>query len=119
MYIIKKQIGVFFSLIILGIGIIYPWPVSAQLNSPFGGQILFSQPCPCSANWLITIRPIGTATFQLIYRPGFSKLYKYGQIFRPGPYVLGTTLGVDVCLSGLFCVPKATAPLIRMIGTSL
>lgn len=114
----KYMVSIVMVIFFIGI-IIVPKSTLAQLNSPFGGQILFSRPCSCSANWLLTIRPIGTATTQIIYRPGFSTLYQYGQIFRSGPYVLGTTVGVDVCLSGLFCTPTATAPLIRMIGTSL
>jgi len=94
-------------------------PGKAEAQMSFGGRILMSIPCPFSGNFLVTIMPVAGPP-QLIYRPGVSRLYKYGQIFRPGPNILGKTMGADVCVLSVFPIPVAIpAPLIQMVGTSM
>lgn len=90
----------------------------AKAQMPFGGRIVASIPCPFSGNFLVTIMPV-TGPPQLIFRPGVSTLYKYGQIFRPGPNILGRTIGADVCILSILPPIAIPAPLMQMVGTSM
>ena len=104
----------------------FNWEEIANLaiSRPFGGRIVVSLPCLCSGAWLLQLIPASPALPpQVMYLPGVSTLYQYGQVFRPGPHVLGTTLGAYPCIELIpvapYCVPISVAPLIRMVGTSL
>lgn len=89
------------------------------LGGSFGGRILGVQYCTCSFNLLLYVGPPKGGSF--IYSPGISTLYKYYQVFRGGPWALGTSTGRGVCLqyAGLTCVSTGTGSIIRKIGTSL
>jgi len=86
----------------------------------FGGKIVSVQFCWCTANMLI--RVAGYNGGQLIFNPGSSILYAFGQIFRVGPDVLGIKGGASVCRFGT-CIDPGTITIpgehIIMIGTSL
>lgn len=86
---------------------------------PFGGVVAGVVPCLCSGNFVIIQKPVaGPPT--LIYQPGVSRLYQYGQILVPGSHILGNATVPVPCIQLIiiFCVPIYTAPLITMVGTS-
>lgn len=95
-------------------------PVFGQAAGiPFGGPITFVYFCGCTANFLITIGPPTPGT--LIYQPGISLLFPYGQILTPGKFVLGTSIQPGVCipLESLCLAPiPATLGTIIMVGTN-
>ncbi|MEK7091921.1 MAG: hypothetical protein AAB900_02950, partial [Patescibacteria group bacterium] len=86
---------------------------------PFGGVVAGVIPCLCSGNFVIIQKPVaGPPT--LIYQPGVSRLYQYGQILVPGSHILGNATVPVPCIQLviIFCIPIYTAPLITMVGTS-
>ena len=89
------------------------------VGGAFGGRILGVQYCTCSFNLLLYIGPPRGGTF--IYTPGISTLYKHYQVFKGGPWALGTSTGTGVCLQFALigCVSTGTGSIIRKIGTSL
>lgn len=92
----------------------------------FGGEILNVTYCTCSMNLAITVGPPAGGVFT--YEPG-ATVYAFYQIFRPGPWVLGTDVPGGECLSWYMCGPDpcclpdfSTAPpvgTIAEVGTSL
>ncbi|OJI08021.1 MAG: hypothetical protein COX02_02525 [Candidatus Vogelbacteria bacterium CG22_combo_CG10-13_8_21_14_all_37_9] len=86
---------------------------------PFGGIVTGVIPCLCSGNFLIIQKPVAGPAM-LMYQPGVSRLYQYGQILVPGTQILGNASVPVPCveLIVIFCVPIYTAPLITMVGTS-
>ncbi len=113
---IRKKTKILWILTCLLVGLVFS-PGLAHGQIPFGGRIVMSIPCPYSGNWYLTIAPVA-GPVNVIYRPGVSRLYDYGQVFRPGPNVLGTTMGIDVCVISVSPTVAFTAPMIRMVGTS-
>lgn len=91
----------------------------AQAGIPFGGVIANVTYCTCSFNTLLTIA--GPSSGNLVFQPGVSIPFPYGQVYRPGPFVLGTYAPGGTCLLwvGKFCVPLPATGTIIMIGTSL
>ncbi|OIP65543.1 MAG: hypothetical protein COV32_02910 [Candidatus Yonathbacteria bacterium CG10_big_fil_rev_8_21_14_0_10_43_136] len=85
---------------------------SGEAIAPFGGQILNVMYCPCSANIAITVGPPAGGIFSY---DGSGMMYAFYQIFRPGPWVLGTYIpGSKGCWQ---FVPNGCIPLILPIGT--
>lgn len=88
--------------------------------APFGGRILSVQYCPCSWNLAITVGPPVGGVFT--YEPGFSTVRAFYQIFRPGPWVLGTYVPGGSCLTFChWCCMPANFPIgtIDEVGTSM
>ncbi len=86
---------------------------------PFGGVISFSMYCTCSNNYLVTVA--GPVPGNLVFQPGASSLFAYAQVFRPGPFILGTYAQGSACLMYVVvgCVTLTTTGVITMAGTSL
>lgn len=92
-------------------------PFQSQAQVPFGGKIAWVQPC-FNGNFLINILPVAGSP-QMVYQPGVSRLYDYGQILTVGVNVLGLTTVPVPCLIWPFPPVIITAPMIFMVGTSL
>jgi hypothetical protein len=105
--------------LILFLTVIYK-PQNAYAQVPFGGLVVWSFFCNCSANYLI---------FLTQPSPGFYSYFLGTQAFlnynlpRPGIWVLGLYTPGGVCLvwSGPTCVPFATpiGTINPMVGTSI
>ncbi len=84
----------------------------------FGGKIVAVRPCLCSANLAVFVVGVkgGVYTFQ----PGVSLLFAQYQIWRPGPWVLGTYAPGGVCLRYRFlgCTGFPTMGTMITVGTS-
>lgn len=91
----------------------------SQAIIPFGGQIKSVFYCTCSNNILLTIGPPNGGS--LIYQPGGTRLYAYGQVFRPGPWTLGNYSPGGACLVyvGVGCAAIGSQGTIKSTGTSL
>ncbi len=92
----------------------------AQVPFVFGGLILDVEVCTCSGSLNIMISPPMPA--QLLYIPFVSQLFAMFQIFRPGPWALGTWFpGATCLLAQKFCTPVTIPPWGTMIlvGTSI
>ncbi len=86
------------------------------LFRPFGGRILFLNPCMDSPNVVLYILKAGTVPrpIRLMYVPVVSRLYK-NFIMRPGANVLGTYVVGGWCTGGGGIINGT----IRSMGTSL
>lgn len=88
----------------------------------FGGPILLSQTCTCSSGQLIVVGPPVPGIFVLQLPLSVGTVFPFGQLFRPGPWVLGSYTPGGICLIGVppFCTslaqPKGT---ILTVGTSM
>ncbi|MDO8521076.1 MAG: hypothetical protein Q7S52_03095 [bacterium] len=99
-------------------------PKKAEAQSPpfipFGGLSLSVTWCPCSFNlWIIVGPPRGGS---YMFQFGGSMLYLFGQIFRPGAWLLGLASPTPVAC--LIPVPHGCAPIgwglpILIVGTSM
>lgn len=107
-YIATSFIVVFF-LIITSFGMRVK---SGKAIVPFGGQILAVTYCPCSANVAITVGPPAGGVFTY---DGSGMVYAFYQLFRPGPWVLGSYIpGSPGCW---MFVPHGCVPIATPIGT--
>ena len=72
------------------------WVRSTNAILGFGGKSVYVYYCPCSANLAVFVVGVkgGVYTFQ----PGVSQLFAWYQIWRAGPWVLGTYAPPGVCL---------------------
>lgn len=99
---------------------------SGKAMIPFGGQILNVTYCTCSANLAITV---GAPNGGVFTYDGSGMVYSFYQLFRPGPWVLGSYTPGGACLSWYMCgtspccLPDfTTAPpigTISEVGTSM
>ncbi len=82
----------------------------------FGGKIVYVHYCPCSANLAVFVLGVkgGVYTFQ----PGVSLLFANYQIWRSGPWVVGTYVPGGVCLTWKKCAGFSTTGTILTVGTS-
>ncbi|OIO30907.1 hypothetical protein AUJ77_01015 [Candidatus Nomurabacteria bacterium CG1_02_43_90] len=87
---------------------------STNAIMPFGGKIQKVTYCTCSLNLAILVGPPGPGVFT--YEPGASSIKAFYQIFRPGPWVLGSYTPGGVCTSWYICgtspccLPDMTTP---------
>ncbi len=93
--------------------------IDAQAGVPLGGTISYVTYCTCSFNYLLTV--VGPSPGNFVFQPGASVPFPYGQVYRPGPFVLGTYTTGGICLmyAGYFCYALPSNGTITMIGTSL
>jgi hypothetical protein len=97
-----------------------PTPANAQAGLlPFGGWIVNVVWCSCSMGILLTVSPPVPGTY--VFQFGRSIPFAMGQVFRPGPAVLGTWTPGGVCavFVGFGCAPIPAMGTIGIIGTSL
>jgi len=86
----------------------------------FGGPITNVFYCPCSWNLAIAVGLPSPGLF--MYQPGVTMVYSFYQLFRPGPWVLGTYTPGGSCMQ---FIPYGCAPMafpqgtITEVGTSL
>ncbi len=124
----KKHFGTWFLLAaVIAITFFVPFssPPAAKAvvgTIAFGGKIQYATFCTCSFNWGLRIGPPRGGNF--IYQPGASQLFAFYQIFRPGPWTLGTAAGGAACMQvrGNSCSADEQVPggpVIIMVGTSL
>lgn len=88
------------------------WVKSSKAIIPFGGPVTAVAYCPCSGNLAIVVGPPGPGIF--MYQPGASTVYSFYQIFRPGPWVLGTYTPGGSCM---MFIPYGCAPMLFPMGT--
>ncbi|OGZ08518.1 MAG: hypothetical protein A3C93_04040 [Candidatus Lloydbacteria bacterium RIFCSPHIGHO2_02_FULL_54_17] len=100
------------------------FPTSAEAQSPpyipFGGLSLSVIWCICSFNLWIMVGPPRGGSF--IYQPGATILYLFGQIFRPGVWLLGLASPTPIpCVQyvGISCAPIAMGLPMLIVGTSM
>jgi hypothetical protein len=86
---------------------------------PFGGLILNVTYCTCSFNLLLTVGPPVGGNY--IFQPGVSVPFPYGQLYRPGPWILGAWVPGGACMMwvGKACAPLPSIGTILYAGTSL
>ncbi len=92
-------------------------------GQPFGGLSYFVFTCTCSNNFAIyfddlTISP--PVGLPLIYQPGATILYEFGNILSEGTWILGTWQPGGACLYhvGKICAILPTEGTMYMVGTS-
>ena len=98
-------------------------PVVAGPGQPFGGLSYEVLDCTCSGNFAIYFNDLtipNPVDLPLIYEPGGTILYEFGQILTPGTWILGTWLQGGECLVfiGKGCGIIPTAGTMYMVGTS-
>jgi hypothetical protein len=100
-------------------------PVQAQAGLPFGGFSYFVFYCTCSGGIAVhftdlTIPPM-TGGLPLLFQPGISFLYPFGQIYRPGVWILGLWTPGSICLyfAGKGCSVWPTVGTMMFVGTSM
>ncbi len=104
--------------LILSVTLISIRPAIAQGVGGFGGRILYTQECGCSGGWMIAIGPPTPGLY--VFQFGVSQLFSFGQIFRPGPAVLGVAVPGGVCIpASTVCLAAIPAQTIITVGTSL
>lgn len=91
-----------------------PERARAATGVPFGGALLFSYFCYCSANWLLTIEPLPPSyAAELSYEPFSQAFLSYNIPFTT--WLLGEYVpGAGVCSTGPYCA--ATFPSEGMIS---
>lgn len=98
----------------------------AGFGDPFGGMSTYVFYCTCSFNIAVTINDLTVGSsnpspLTLIFQPGATTLYPYGQIFRPGVWTLGLWSPGGLCsyYVGKGCDVYDTDGTMSMVGTSL
>ena len=106
-------------LVLLSVHLFFGGFSSAVAQVGFGGQIEYVQYCTCSLNILLTIGPPVAGEF--LYQPGGSVLFPYGQVYRTGPWTLGTYAPGGVCAIyiGTGCSTLPTNGTMSVVGTSI
>ncbi len=99
---------------------------AAGLGDPFGGMSTYVFYCTCSFNIAVTINDLTVGSsnpspLTLIFQPGVSILYPYGQIYRPGVWTLGLWNSGGSCTYyvGKGCSTYDTDGTMYMVGTSM
>ena len=94
-------------------------------NTPFGGTVLSTVVCTCTANTLVYVQDLRTSSMlSLIYQPGATTLYEYYNVFSSGASILGTyTPGAGQCqiYSGNSCTSLSSTGMMNStpgVGTS-
>ncbi len=92
--------------------------------TPFGGLSTYVFYCTCSSNIAITINDLTISpplTLPIIYQPGGTTLYPYGQVFSAGVWLLGlwNTGGNCQYYVGKGCSSYTTQGTMSMVGTSM
>jgi hypothetical protein len=96
----------------------------AQGVTPFGGMSAYVFYCTCSANIAVTIDDLTISpplTLPIIFQPGATTLYPYGQIYTPGVWTLGLWQSGGNCeyYVGKGCSVYTTEGTMTMVGTSM
>ncbi|MEK9182001.1 MAG: hypothetical protein AAB781_00220 [Patescibacteria group bacterium] len=93
---------------------------------PFGGLVIVTLPCTCSANlwiWFTPLYPLPLPTAgPLVYQPGYTTLYGDFAIGVPATWHLGSyTPGIQTCWQyvGITCAPMVNYGLMNKVGTGL
>lgn len=100
--------------------------LQAQTPFVFGGPIANVEVCTCSGSlnvMVVDYSKIPILPVNYLYIPGVTILYPFFQIFRSGPWTLGTYLPGAVCLMAgpTICTPSTLPPIgtMIMVGTSI
>lgn len=105
-----------------------PGPGAFVPGLPFGGLVIFSEPCTCSDNLWIWFTPLYPGPLPpagpLVYQPDFTTLYGNFAIGIPATWHLGSytpIVGNGACWIdiGGACVPRSNLGLMNKVGTSL
>ena len=95
----------------------------ALAATPFGGMSTYVFFCTCSGNIAVSINDltVGSTVSRLIYQPGGTTLYPYGQIYSSGVWTLGLWDPGGSCtyFVGKGCSTYATDGTMSMVGTSM
>ena len=93
-------------------------------ETPFGGLSTYVFYCTCSFSIAITIDDLTISPpliLPIIYQPGGTTLYPYGQVFIPGVWLLGLWTSGGDCeyYVGKGCSTYPTEGTMSMVGTSM
>ncbi len=81
-------------------------PVSVSALG-FGGRI--QAVTYCCNGILLRTGPPTPITGGLFLYPWGAPIYQWGQIYRPGPWILGSYWPSGICLTGTYCATTITA----------
>jgi hypothetical protein len=98
--------------------------VGATSGMPFGGMSGYVHWCTCTMNYAISLADYTIAppvALPLLYQPGATQVFAYGQIMRSGVFMLGLWSPGGVCTYyvGKACAPYPVAGTMTMVGTSM
>ena|SRR3989344_804443 len=84
----------------------------------FGGPVLVSIFCICSANFWTFIGPPKGGVF--MYQPGITQLFAWWAILQPGAWTMGAFFPFGTCVQyiGIACVPLPAEGTMALVGTS-
>lgn len=93
-------------------------PSAALAQIPFGGAIIVSIPCTCSATGqYIILGPPSIGAY--VYEP-VTVLFSFFNVYTPGTWLLGNYIPGHACLMGVtpYCYAPPAFGTIEMVGTS-
>jgi len=92
----------------------------AQAAIPFGGMNGSIFWCNCSGNLVLHVNDLVSGPKRLIYQPGGTTLYQFGQV-RAGVWMLGLWNPGGMCrfFVGKGCAIYPTNGTVQMMGTSM
>ena len=120
---LKRKIGGLFVVlaIVTSVFVVLPFEQAKAIPTgiPFGGWITWVTYCTCTFNMLLTV--VGPSPGTFVFQPGVSIPFPFGQVYRPGPAVVGSYVPGGICMIfvGKGCAPLPTTGTIITIGTSL
>lgn len=96
----------------------------ALATTPFGGMSTYVFYCTCSDNLAVTINDLTISpplVQPIIFQPGATVLYPYGQIYTAGVWTLGLWQSGGSCTYyvGKGCSTYTTQGMMTMVGTSM
>ena len=99
-------------------------PKNVGAQEPFGGLSTYVFYCTCSANIAVTINDLAVGANSspaLVYEPGGTQLFEYGQIYEEGVWTLGLWTPGGICMYyvGKGCSSYPVAGTMEMVGTSM
>jgi len=120
----KKLLAIIVSLTLI-VGVSLPISSTRAATLPFGGMVVYSVVCTCSANYWIFFAPLWLGNVPtvgpLVYTPGLTILYQNFKIGVPGAWHLGGYLPIpSACRFYVLytCIPFPAYGLINYTGTS-
>jgi len=120
----KKLLTVVVSLALI-VGVSMPISSTHAASLQFGGMVVYSVVCTCSANYWIFFAPLWLGNVPtvgpLVYTPGLTILYQNFKIGVPGAWHLGGYLPIpSACRFYVLytCIPFPAYGLINYTGTS-
>jgi len=93
-------------------------PTNAHAVFPFAGAIVTSFPCTCSPGQYVLVQTL-LGPLPLVYYPKKTPTFMFGNLYKPGTFVLGNYLPAGICLMTATPCVALKAGTMTMVGTSL